>query len=308
VLDVLIVGAGPAGLSAALVLGRSRRQVVVCDHGRPRNAASRALHGYLTRDGIPPRELLKIGREQLRTYETVEIRNVQVTGARNVAGGFEATLADGERLVARKLLLATGLVDEVPRIEGIEAFYGRSVHHCPYCDGWEWRDRPLAAYGRERKGIKMALRLTAWSRDLVLCTDGPAELAADERACLERLGIPVRSERIVRLEGVDGRLERLVFDEGSTLARSALFFNTGCPQQSGLARSLGCDLGTEGSPKAGDHGKTNVPGLYVAGDASRDVQLAIIAAAEGAAAAVHIHSTLTREHLTRSGCAGVLDD
>src|SRR6185503_11154078 len=150
--DVIIVGAGPAGLSAAQILGRCRRRVLVCDSGHPRNAASHALHGYLTRDGIAPGEFLEIGRIQLLRYTTVELRSTSVTEARRVNKLFEITLQSGERLTSRKLLLATGVVDDLPLLEGLQGFYGTSVFHCPYCDGWEIRDQPLAIYGRGENG------------------------------------------------------------------------------------------------------------------------------------------------------------
>src|SRR5262245_30346197 len=147
--DVIIVGAGPAGLSAALMLGRSRRRVLVCDTGHPRNAAARAMHGFLTRDGMPPLEFLAIAREQLRQYDTVELRGVEVVEAAcHPDASFHVALADGARHTSRKLLIATGVVDNVPEIPGFRELYGRSVFHCPYCDGWEVRDQPLAIYGR----------------------------------------------------------------------------------------------------------------------------------------------------------------
>jgi thioredoxin reductase len=199
-LDVLIVGAGPAGLSAALVLGRCRRRVVICDAGHPRNAASLGLHGFLTRDGIDPAEFLHIGREQLRPYETIELRQTEVIDARRLAGGFEVTLSDGERISSRKLLLATGVVDEVPAIAGLAELYGRSVFHCPYCDGWEMRDQSLAVYGCGENGLGLTLELLLWSRDLVLCTDGPSQLSEEERRRLVHHNIGLREERITRLE------------------------------------------------------------------------------------------------------------
>lgn len=234
-LDVLIVGAGPAGLSAALVLGRCRRQVLICDAGRPRNAASLGLHGFLTRDGIEPTEFLRIGRKQLRPYETIELRQTEVTDARRLTSGFEVTLSNGERISSRKLLLATGVVDDVPAIEGLAELYGRSVFHCPYCDGWEMRDQPLAVYGRGENGLGLALELLLWSRDLLLCTDGSSELSHEERQRLAQHEIKLREDHIARLEGSDGALERIVFANGDSLARSAMFFSTGQRQASDLA-------------------------------------------------------------------------
>src|SRR4051794_2597977 len=207
--DVVIVGGGPAGLSAATILGRARRRVLVCDDGRYRNDASEALHGFLSRDGIHPAELRRIAREQLERYE-VEIRTVRVTAARPAECGFELTLADGALLGCRKLLLATGVVDKLPSVEGMDRFFGCGVYHCPYCDGWEVRDRPLAAYGPGKNGASLAMALKAWSADVALCTDGPAALKRDESALLERFGIPVYQQKMARLDGGE-ELEQIVF-------------------------------------------------------------------------------------------------
>ncbi len=167
--------------------------MLVCDTGRPRNAASHALHGYLTRDGIAPAEFLAIGRRELEPYDTVQFRAVGAVAAECVTGArFKVTLADGTVVLSRKLLLATGVVDNLPAIDCIEEFYGRSVFHCPYCDGWEVRDTPIAVYGRGQRGVGLSLELTAWSRGLVLCTDGASEIDADDFARLARNGITVR--------------------------------------------------------------------------------------------------------------------
>lgn len=295
--DVIIVGAGPAGLSAALMLGRCRRRVLVCDTGRPRNAASRAMHGYLSRDGIPPAEFLEIARQQMRQYETVEFRGVEVLHAECNHGRFHVTLPDGVRLTARKLLIATGVVDNLPSIPGFRELYGVGVFHCPYCDGWEVRDQPLAVYGRGARGLGLSLELTGWSRDLVLCTDGPAELEGDDLARLTRNGIIVREDRVARLEGTSA-LERIVFDSGDALVRSAVFFTTGQTQQSELARTLGCEINEKGTVRTGKYETTHLPGLYVAGDASRAVQWVVVAAAEGAEAAFAINTDLLKEDLS----------
>jgi thioredoxin reductase len=296
--DVIIVGAGPAGLSAALVLGRCRRTVLVCDNGHPRNEASQAMHGYLTRDGMPPLEFLRLAREELEPYTTVEIRDVTVTDARcSERSVFETTLETDETLQSRKLLIATGVRDCVPAIEGISAMYGRSVFHCPYCDGWEVRDTPLAVYGMGDKGYGLSLELTAWSRDILLCTDGPSGIDRKKVARLVRNGIEVREEKVVRLEGKDGILQRIVFDGAPASERRALFFTTGQYQQSALAIRLGCQLNDKGTVRTGRYETTHLRGLYVAGDASRAVQWVVVAAAEGAEAAFAINTDLIKEEL-----------
>src|SRR5918994_7446853 len=224
-IDVIIVGGGPAGLSAALMLGRCRRSVVVFDTNQPRNAATQAVHGFLTRDGVPPREFLRMAREELRQYETVSIRDAEVVAAEcQPEACFSVSLAGGERVRSRKLLLATGVEDKLPQIDGFRDFYGRSVFHCPYCDGWELRDQPLAVYGRGERGSGLSLELTLWSRDLVLCTDGPCEIDADGQSRLARNRIPIREDPVARLEGRDGILSHIVFADGTRLARRAMFF------------------------------------------------------------------------------------
>src|SRR4051794_3629307 len=296
-LDVVIVGGGPAGLSAALMLGRCRRRVLVCDSGHPRNEASHAMHGFISRDGMPPAEFLRIARDELNTYETVALRKVTVSSAECQDGGFVTTLETGEQLRSRKLLIATGVRDHVPSLEGIQELYGRSVFHCPYCDGWEVRNQPIAIYGNGARGVGLSLELTAWSRDLVLCTGGPAQFDANDRARLSRNGIEVRESRVKSLDGRNGILERIVFEEGEPLARRAMFFTAGQFQRSPLAIRLGCEFNDKGTVRTGPYESTNLPGLYVAGDASRAVQWVIVAAAEGAEAAFAINTDLIKEDL-----------
>ncbi len=295
--DVVIAGGGPAGLSAALVLGRCRRRVLLCDNGHPRNEAATALHGYLTRDGIAPDEFLWLGRLELAKYDTVELRDVTVTAVECVAGAFVTTLDGGQQVQSRKFLIATGVRDNVPEIEGLRDLYGRSVFHCPYCDGWEIRDQPIAIYGRGERGYGLSLELTAWSQDLVLVTDGPSGINAKHRERLSQNGISIREERVVRLEGDDGILRRIVFAEGESLDRRALFFTTGQSQQSPLAVSLGCEFNDKGTVRTGKYESTHLRGLFVAGDASRAVQWVVVAASEGAEAAFAINSDLTKEDL-----------
>jgi thioredoxin reductase len=292
--DVIIVGAGPAGLSAGLILGRCRRRVLICDSGEPRNAASHSMHGFLTRDGTEPGEFLRIGREQLEPYG-VELRNVKVTDAQRHDDGFELTLEDEKHESCKKLLLATGVVDKLPAIKGIEALYGKSVFHCPYCDAWELRDQPLAVYGRGKHGLELALALTTWSDDIVLCTDGRAWLSGADLRLLSRRGVKIFQDSIERLEGSDGILERIIFKSGDSLPRRGLFLHTRTKQRSDLVTRLGCAFTKKGAVKTHNLQQSGVPGLYVAGDASWDVQLVIVAAAEGAKAAFSINAELRKE-------------
>jgi thioredoxin reductase len=293
---VIVVGGGPAGLSAALVLGRCRRRVLVIDEGQPRNARARALHGFLTRDGLPPRQLLRIARDQLRRYRTVALRPGAVAGIRRRAGGFEVETAGAGRQRARFVLLATGVVDHLPALTGLHRYYGRGVYHCPYCDGWENRGLPLVAYGRGAHGSGLAQDLLAWSSDVALCTDG-SRLPRPMRERLARLGIGVHQARIARLRGRPGRLERIELADGRTVPCRALFLSTGQHQRSALADRLGCAFTGKGALKTTRFEMTNVPGLFAAGDCSQDVQFVVVAAAEGARAAVAMNKRLIRRDL-----------
>jgi thioredoxin reductase len=297
-LDCIIVGGGPAGLSASLILGRCRRSVLVCDAGRPRNSRATAVNGFLTRDRTPPHEFLETARSQLSAYPNVELRHTEVVEAECDRGGsFRVSLASGEDFTSRSLVLATGVIDELPPLAGLDELYGRSVFHCPYCDGWEWRDRCLAVYGRGQGGMVLAAKLNLWSRDLVLCTNGPHELTAEQLAALGKVGVRLSTEPIARLEGVAGQLRTVHFADGSRLERDAMFIVMRQVQASTLAARLGCEDRERHSVPTGEHQKTHVQGLYVIGDASRDVQMVIIAAAEGADAAFSINKYLLSQEL-----------
>jgi thioredoxin reductase len=293
--DVIVVGGGPAGLSAALVLGRCRRSVLVCDAGQYRNRHAPAMHGFLTQDGVAPTEFLRLAREDLAQYPDVELRSCAVAQVEAVGRQFRLTLADASKLQCRKLLLATGVTDEVPKLARVEEFYGTTVHHCPYCDGWEARDQPIAVYGRRHRAFEMARAMTAWSQDIVLCSNGASGLQADQKRQLARNGVRIIEERIDHLAGHDGQLEAIVFEGGRRLARRRLFFDLPCHAQSSLPRELGCRMRRDGSVHCTGYEATDVPGVFVAGNIAGDVQLVIFAAAEGAKAAFGINRSLTRE-------------
>jgi thioredoxin reductase len=293
--DVVIVGAGPAGLSAALVLGRACRSVLLCDHGRPRNWASKALYGFLTRDGTDPAEFRKLARDELRKYRNVRPLNREVTGARRLPDGCFEVQTGGGRFHCRKLLIATGVQDQLPKIAEIEHYFGVSVFQCPYCDGWELRDAPVAVYGKRLRGLEIARALTAWTRDIALCTNGDTQLSRTARGTLRCNRIKLYEQRIARLDGQGGHLRAILFEDGSYLHRKALFFDTASNGQSTLAESLGCEFNRKGGIRCRQYEATSVQGVFVAGNIIKDVQLSIVAAAEGARAAFGINRTLTRE-------------
>lgn len=292
----VIVGGGPAGLSAALILGRCRRHVLLCDNGRPRNAVSPLTWGLFTRDGTPPALLRQQEEADLQRYDTVERRTAEVVAAHRTDGGFEVRLADGARERARRLIVATGLHQDLPEIEGSDVYWGAGVHSCPYCDGYEARDLPIVAYGRGGSGL--ALELSCWSRDVTLCTGGPdPELTDEDRARLARNGIRVSETELARLDGDGKEPDQLIFTDGSAIPCKGVFLAPSGCAPSDLVAQLGCDLSDRGTVLTRDYEKTNVPGLYVAGDASRRVQFAVVAAAEGAMAAFALNNELIEEDL-----------
>jgi len=296
--DVIVIGGGPAGLAAAQTLGRMRRRTLVLDSGEPRNAPSPAMHNFLSRDGTPPAELRRIAREEVGRYASVELRDGRVDAAQFVEEGFEVRLADGERIRARRLLLATGLADELPPIAGLRELWGKRVLHCPYCHGHEVADGPLAVLGSTAPRVRMALLLTRLSKDIVLCPAGEDLPDAETRAKLGRQGVRVREGEVSAVEALGEDSVRLRFADGGVLERRALFVQSRPVQRSSLAAELGCDLLEDGSVVVDEAYRTTVAGVYAAGDMARRATLhwaassVIVAAAGGATAAAVIDQDL----------------
>src|SRR5436190_8546408 len=243
--DVVIVGGGPAGLSAALVLGRSCRKVLVCDAGKPRTPPSAAVPAFFSRDGISPAELLKIGREQLEPY-AVEWHDGRVDEAEKVETGFKVTLGKDKVVVARKLVLATGVTDKLPDIPGIRDWWGIGVLHCPFCHGWEVRDEPWACIAPAEHAVEWATLLSGWSKSLTYLTNGGPRPTADQLKWLKDHRVGVREEKIAGLDGKEGKLTGVTFDGGQRLGVRAVFVLPESSQRSDLPNKLGCQVLTEG--------------------------------------------------------------
>lgn len=300
--DVAIVGGGPAGLNAALMLGRARRRALLCDSGRPRNSVSHAMHGFLSRDGADPAEMRRLGRQQLKQYDTVEVQDAEVAAVGREGDGFVLSLVGGRRLTARRVLLAAGMRDELPSIQGLTELWGRGTYPCPYCDGWEVRDQPLFALGSGIAGVQFGLLLSKWSDDVMLCTDGDTPIDEGTRGLLGSRGVQLREDQIVRVEGAGERV-RVVFATGEEIDRRALFVHPTLRQATELPAQLGCEMTEDGAIQVSAFGQSSVPGVYAAGDAARPEGLpfpaaqVIVAAAQGATAAIALDRDLLLEDL-----------
>jgi thioredoxin reductase len=287
--DVAIVGGGPAGLAAALVFGRMRRRVLLLDADDPAHGVSDSVRGLFGHDGTPPFELRRTAQEQLRPYESVIVRKVAVEEAHQTPSGFSVTATGGTTSEGGVLLLATGMRYELPPIEGVADVWARGAYHCPYCHGWEVRDRPLAAYGAG--AAHLALLLTSLSDDVVLLTDGSSDLDPGAAERLRQTGVVIRDDPIARLEAEGGELARVVFADGSSDERAGLFFvPTFTP--SPLPAQLGCELDESGALVIDEDGATSVPGVFAAGDATTDKKAVVLAAAAGSRAAYTINAGL----------------
>jgi thioredoxin reductase len=293
--DAVIIGGGAAGLTAALYLGRFRRNVIVFDTARQANRVSHAAHGFFTRDGASPSELISIGQEQLRQYQTVQIQNYEVTAITPIESAFSVTLSDNSSVMARKVILATGLKDHLPAIQGIEAYWGKSVFHCPYCDGWEARDKPVAIINDGGAALHVAKLLRVLTEDLVLCTNGNSSLTEQERAALNGIGVQIIETPIARIEGHDGHVECIVLEDGQTLACDRIFIRTNPVQHAPFVADLGCEMLESGFVKVDEFGRTSVPGVYAAGDLASRFRQVVMAASQGATAGVGVNMDLISE-------------
>ncbi|MER5252528.1 NAD(P)/FAD-dependent oxidoreductase [Streptomyces sp. NPDC002855] len=294
--DVVVVGGGAAGLSAGLVLGRSRRRVLIVDAGEPRNAPAAHMQGYLSRDGMPPAEFLAAGRREVAAYG-VETADDRVTDVRaDGPGEFTVDLAGGRSVHARRVVLATGLVDALPDVPGLAERWGRDVLHCPYCHGYEVRDQPFGVIASPVTGIHQALLVTQWSKDVTLFPHTAPKLSADDMERLAVAGVTVVEGEVAGLDVRDDRLAGVRLADGRTVPRSVLFVEAGAVPRNALADRLGArtqDTPFGPYPAVDAGGRTSVPGVWAVGNAVGPKVQVVNAAAAGYQAGLVINHELT---------------
>ena len=295
--DCAIIGGGPAGLNAALVLGRSRRNTLLFDDDNGRNLVTRESHGFITRDGIEPEELKRLGRRDIAKYDCVELKKQRVSSVNRISEThYELVTESGDVFHSIKIIIAAGLKEEQPNVPDIEKFYGTSLYSCPYCDGWELRDQPLAVIA-DKQVFELAKKIYTWSHDLVVFTNGEGRLEEQDKQKLLRKGIKVVEDLIDGLEGENGQLRSVRLEDGTLIERSGGFVTPLWSHATPFAKELGCKQNEHGGILTDDYGRTNVWNVYAAGDASLIVpsQL-IIAAGEGSAAAIGVNGDLINEY------------
>jgi thioredoxin reductase len=298
--DVVIVGGGPAGLQAALALGRARKRVLLCDSGPRRNAAAVHVQNFVTRDGTPPDEFRSVARRQLADYPNVEVRDVRVASVGGTRGAFRVDLTS-DIVLAHRVLLCTGMVDEMLPLQGFRELWGSAIFQCPYCHGWEVQDRRwgyLARAGDASHLLPFALMIRAWSRDVVAFTGGDFDVPEETRAALAAAGVRLETAKIARLVAPRDRLQAVELADGTNVSCDVLFAHP--PQQHvELVRALGVALDDAGYVRVDPMTReTSVAGIYAAGDLTTRMQAAILAAASGMQAAAAINLELTMELAT----------
>ncbi|REE80181.1 thioredoxin reductase [Paenibacillus taihuensis] len=292
-LDCIIIGGGPAGLNAALVLGRARRNVIIFDDNKPRNAVTHQSNGFITRDGIAPTEFRQFAHQDLRKYPSILTRQERVTTVQPINGVFQAVSEQGYSFHARSVILATGLKETLPAVRGIHDYYGKSLFSCPYCDGWELRDKPLVLIADHESAFFLAKKVYQWSRDLMFCTNGIPLLTFEQKDKLYRRGIRVMEQKITALIGAGGMLKQIQFEDGTAVDRAGGFVTPGWTHASPLVDMLACQTNEMGAVVKDHFGRTSVPGVYVAGDTSfQPPAQVIVAAGEGCKAAIAVNTDL----------------
>lgn len=298
VYDCAIVGAGPAGLSASLILGRSRRNIALFDDGTNRNRVTQESHGYLTRDGIKPAEFKNIALRELEKYPSVHFFKEKVTHITKQTSGslLKMSTSGGKTYVAEKLILAMGIREKFPQVPEVNEYYGKSLFSCPYCDGWELRDQPLIIIAENESSAYHAGKLIHnWSEDLLVATNGQ-DISQSVKDDLERKGIIVNTEPIKKLSGNQGYLEKVAFASGSEIKRKGGFISASFYRPNQFVESLGCVIQDDGKIVTDEFGRTSQKNIYVAGEFAHLFPSSLmIAASEGHKAAVAVNTDITNE-------------
>lgn len=298
--DCTIIGGGPAGLNATLVLGRARRNVVLVDSNDARNKVTHEAHGFITRDGVKPREFREMANEEFSKYKTIVTMEDKVEEIVKVDEGFKIRTKKGQEWLTRKVILATGVKEKFTNVPNFREFYGNSIFNCPYCDGWELRDQALALFGLVDYTLHMAGILRNWSQDIIIFTNGE-KVSKGQMKDIKNMNVQVETGRINCLYGHDGMLEGIQMETGKLIQRTGGFVTPDLVQASDIGRKLGVKLDGLGGYKSDDVGRTNILNFFVAGEASiiYPAQL-IIAAASGVTAAMAVNVELTHEGILGS--------
>ena len=273
-LDVIVVGGGPAGMNAALVLGRALMNTVVVNEEKPRNLVTQASHGFLTRDGFHPSKFLQIAKKQLEQYDTVTYKKDIVSLVEKAASGYKVITKDGTTMITKRIIFATGYKDDLTKIglNGVEKVYGKTVYPCPFCDGWERRNEPLALFGKDEGVGHFAKTISNWTNDLIIFTNGKQPIGTKEKETLKKNNIQVIEDEIVEVVSEDGNLREVKLVNGNSIKRAGGFlFSTGEKQSTEIPGSLGVELSDWGTYQTNDWGKSKVEGIYVVGDAKNSL-------------------------------------
>ncbi|MEK3671375.1 NAD(P)/FAD-dependent oxidoreductase [Paenibacillus sp. FSL R10-2771] len=298
--DVAIIGGGPAGLNAALVLARAKKKVAVIDEGRPRNAVTGAVHGFITRDGITPKEFRRIAQEEILAYPTASFVADTVISIAGTNGQFELSTMEGQMITSKKILFAIGMKDQPFSIPGLKEVYGKSAFVCPYCDGWELRDQPLVVISKGTVLMHFAPVVSGWTSRLTVCTNGPDELAEAQRQEFKHNDIPLFDSPIRHIDSKDGIVQQVVLEDGTVIPARGIFFKPELAMGSDLPRTIGCEFTETGVLAVNESGQTNIPGIYSAGDAASMMHQAIASASAGSFVAAVMNNELNTEAWRRN--------
>ena len=297
--DVIIIGGSYAGLSAAMTQGRSLRRVLVIDAGQPANRQTPHAHNVLTQDGTPPAHIAALARQQVLAYSGVSLLTGKVIEARQTDSGFIVLTETGDSFSAKKLLLATGVFDHMPPIEGFAACWGISVLHCPYCHGYEVRGQRIGLLANGNTGVDLVKLIGHWSKNLTLLTNGPATFTTEQRAFISKKGVPIINSPVRRIEHQNGQIEQVICQDGTQVAFDAIFSRVPFQQHTNLADQLGCELWQSGPVtgllKADEFGQTTRAGVFAAGDNNTLMRSVAIAIGSGNKTGASINRELIEE-------------